>query len=263
MIIPSLHEALIGPRAGWWPLIGQSAMGAIDRQAIGVARSTSQPHSRILIVVNVQATPNRLCPEQQFKTLPGAGCSSQITKMVVDPFTALGLAGNIVQFVDFLCKLLSESRSLYESSTGASDDNIVLEKIANDLSLLTSELTTSSSPAVLPASSELLETATLCKQVAAELSQALDELKVKGPHKKWKSFVQALRSVMKKEQIQALARRLDTVQRQLNTRLLVLLSCVHSLSLSDYLLINVCVVASNRTFRGSLTLSTTKTRGWR
>lgn len=58
----------------------------------------------------------------------------------LDPFTALGLAGNLVQFVDFLYKLLSESKSLYASSIGASAENIILETVAKDLNLLTDKL---------------------------------------------------------------------------------------------------------------------------
>jgi len=46
----------------------------------------------------------------------------------MDPLTALSLAGNVVQFVDFGCQLLSHSRELYRSPRGslAADDEIHL-----------------------------------------------------------------------------------------------------------------------------------------
>ena len=51
----------------------------------------------------------------------------------MDPLTALGLAANIVQFVDFTSKLLSEAHERYKS--GSTADH-------NDINLLTSDLET-------------------------------------------------------------------------------------------------------------------------
>jgi hypothetical protein len=141
--------------------------------------------------------------------------------MVLDPFAALGLAGNIVQFVDFLVKLLSESRVLYQSTAGASDENVVFQKIAQHLQSLASNLTTSSvTPRQVPR--ELKDIAGSCQDVASELLQALERLKVTGSHRRWKSFVQALKSM----HIAQLTARLDRLQSQLNTRLLAMMRYV-------------------------------------
>ena len=40
--------------------------------------------------------------------------------MVLDPLTAIGLAGNIVQFVDFSSKIVGKANKIYESVDGAS-----------------------------------------------------------------------------------------------------------------------------------------------
>lgn len=40
----------------------------------------------------------------------------------MDPLSALSLAGTIVQFVDFSCKLISQTRKAYKSTTGLPDD---------------------------------------------------------------------------------------------------------------------------------------------
>jgi hypothetical protein len=37
---------------------------------------------------------------------------------IMNPLTAAGLAGNIIQFVDFASKVISGSRALYISTTG-------------------------------------------------------------------------------------------------------------------------------------------------
>ena len=64
---------------------------------------------------------------------------------MMDPVAALGLAGNIVLFVDFSCKVLQDTKSLYKSTTGASADNDVLEVICRDLTDLDNALTAPSS----------------------------------------------------------------------------------------------------------------------
>ncbi len=121
---------------------------------------------------------------------------------MMDPVAAIGLAGTIVQFVDFSWKLLSETRDLYDSSTGVSADNDVLEKISKDLTNLNDALTAPSTAGAIP--DRLRNLACQCKGAAEELFEVLDKIKIKGSRRKWKSFMQALRSVWKKEQIENL-----------------------------------------------------------
>jgi hypothetical protein len=52
---------------------------------------------------------------------------------MLDPLTALSLAGNIVQFVDFSTKLLAKGHELYKSADGTSVGYSELEAIAKDL----------------------------------------------------------------------------------------------------------------------------------
>jgi hypothetical protein len=51
----------------------------------------------------------------------------------MDPLTALSVAGNIIQFVDFSYKLISSSYKLYESASGALVENLELEAIAESV----------------------------------------------------------------------------------------------------------------------------------
>jgi hypothetical protein len=48
---------------------------------------------------------------------------------MADPFTAIGLAGNIAQFIDFSCKLFSAARKINNSTSGLQSD----EESLNDL----------------------------------------------------------------------------------------------------------------------------------
>ena len=131
---------------------------------------------------------------------------------MIDPIAALGLAGNIVQFVDFSCKILQDTKSLYASSTGASAENDVIETICNDLINLNNALTVSSEPDAIYRSIRNL--ACNCQGVAVELLQLLDKIRVQGPKRKWKSFIQAVRSVWKKEQIEELVRRMERLRNE-------------------------------------------------
>ena len=137
--------------------------------------------------------------------------------MMSDPLTALGLAANIVQFVDFSYKLVCESKAIYDSSTGSSADNVIIETVATDLNLLTSKLTARYATGAIP--DPIGSLASQCRDIARELLGVLDKIKLKGPRKRWKSFVQALRSIWNKDEIEGLVRRIESLRSQIHIRL--------------------------------------------
>jgi hypothetical protein len=63
----------------------------------------------------------------------------------MDPFSALSLAGTIVQLADFGSKLLTSGVQLYRSSTGALKAHEKLELITGDLQSVIIKLRGSSS----------------------------------------------------------------------------------------------------------------------
>ena len=136
---------------------------------------------------------------------------------MLDPITSIGLAGNIVQFVDFSWGLLRETKDLYNSSEGTTADIDVLESISNDIIDLDDTLTAPSAAGAIP--QQMRDLASQCKEIAQELLLILDKVKAKEPRKKWRSFVAALRSVWKKEQIENLVKRLERLRDQMQTRL--------------------------------------------
>ena len=71
--------------------------------------------------------------------------------------------------------------------------------------------------------------ASKCKVIADELLTILQQLKVDGtPHRKWKSFRQALKSVRKKGEIEALQKGLDRYGSQLNVHFTAIIRYVTS-----------------------------------
>lgn len=137
----------------------------------------------------------------------------------MDPLTALGLASNIVQFVDFTSKLVSSTRELYVSSSGAKGENLELESIAQSIQELAGRVRPSNiEQRVILANQDnsLFDLSDQCIAVSNELLSVLESLKVKGPHRRWESFHQAISSQWKKSTIESLQRRLYGIGNQLH-----------------------------------------------
>jgi len=141
----------------------------------------------------------------------------------MDILTAIGLVGNIVQFVDFGSKLISKSVELYRSGEGALGENIDTETATYHLLLLNDKL---KDTATSTGDKTLLDLCEACHTVARDLLEALDKVKVKGKQQKWKSIRKALRSVWSKEDIEELERRLEKLRTELNLHVVVDLKCV-------------------------------------
>jgi hypothetical protein len=145
----------------------------------------------------------------------------------MDPLSILSLAGNIVQFVDFGHKLLSDSRQLYKSSTGTLETHVQLELVTSDLQALilklrqTKLLTDSAAP--LPKQQTHKDLEDLCdeaEKVAQELITRLNSLKSKdGKPRKWESVQLAVKMAWKEEELNRLKNRLSEFRAVLETRL--------------------------------------------
>ena len=167
--------------------------------------------------------------------------------MALESIASLGLVSNIVQFVEFGCRLFSQSKELYRSSNGLADEAVELENIAKSLSRLSKNLMLEH-----PFSSHFLsddidvqfqpanelekysdETgltliATECKKVADELSEALNQVRVKNSgkknsRKKWQCFRVTLTRIWKPEMIDNILRRLEQLSSQLTICLVKIL----------------------------------------
>lgn len=163
--------------------------------------------------------------------------------MVLDPFSALGLASNVVQFVDFGTKLFSGAAELYHSVDGTLAVNAVLETITEDLSSLSAELGNASFYRTQDVSADvenLIRLALSCKDLADKVLLVLTGLKVpkghrkwvltglkvpKG-HRKWKSIRHALASAWREKDIRAYMEQLDKFRSQMTVHLVAILRLV-------------------------------------
>jgi hypothetical protein len=101
--------------------------------------------------------------------------------MALEGLAALSLAGNIVQFIELGSKLFSKSRDLYQSAAGISSEDAQLSIIARSTRILSEGLVVSSSNGDprSPNEENLSNLATECKDIAQEVLDALNQLKVK------------------------------------------------------------------------------------
>ena len=146
--------------------------------------------------------------------------------MVLEAFTALSLASNIVQFVDFGSRLLSKNKELSRSVSGASAENEALETISNSLTRLSRNLKISRTPSRASLSrheADLEELADRCCVVAGEVLSALARLKVHENRTKWTTLRQALRVIMNASKIEEMKKLMRGFREQLTLCLLGIL----------------------------------------
>lgn len=152
--------------------------------------------------------------------------TSKLLHYIMDPLSALSLAGNIIQFIDFGGRLLSNARELYKSSVGslAIHDEIVL--ITTDLETLIKKLRLSICESLGSEENEdqwqsLRKICDEAATVAEELLRRLETLKLNCGNKSrvWASLQLAVRSLWNEKEITSLSDRLATLKEALKTHL--------------------------------------------
>ena len=152
----------------------------------------------------------------------------------MDPLSALGLASNIVQLVQFVGAVISDSHEVYSSADGALQRNSVLEEVAQNPAEMNSELMRSQRSmsswfmSLSPAERQLKNLCEECDVVSRELLVKLDTLKVRSRsrYKRWDSFRQAMKSMWNEGELRALEKRLEGIRTRLDTNLLICLRYV-------------------------------------
>ena len=136
----------------------------------------------------------------------------------METLAAIGLVGNIVQFVDFSSKLISKTVQLYRSGDGTLTEITDAETATNHLVLLSNKLKSTANTTGDPALEDLCRS---CNTVAVDFLGALDKLKVQGRQGKWRSMRKALQNVWSKEEIQEAEKRLASFREELNLHVAV------------------------------------------
>jgi hypothetical protein len=144
--------------------------------------------------------------------------------MAIGPFTGIGLAGNIVQFIDYASKLIFSTYEIYKSSSGSSKDHVHLESISMRLLELNRALepTLAQNFTEEKAVNELREE---CRRDTVALLDLIKALKAKKDSK-WSSFRKALKCAWEKERIDQLEKRLKDHRSEIATHLVAVIRYV-------------------------------------
>jgi len=155
--------------------------------------------------------------------------------MVLDALSALGVAGNVVQFVQFSGSLISRAVELYRSSTGLLAQHEELLASAHSLKQNARGLVGSGSGSLTAgfgASEDdisLYNLTALCDELADKLIALLDDLKPKpGRNRKWEAARQIVRSAYRDSAVNELVERMRQLRDALNTHLLIALIYFHT-----------------------------------
>ncbi|KAK2762644.1 hypothetical protein FQN54_000817 [Arachnomyces sp. PD_36] len=150
----------------------------------------------------------------------------------MDPITAFSIAGTVVQFVDFSCRVLTTTKELYKSSSGNVSLFQNFELVATDLYQLSQRLSNlnhgrnlsggeSISPKSVEADNTLYQLCAESSAIALELLTRFNKLRAQGSGTKFKSFAKAMKSVFSESDIQEMMRRLSEVRGAIQMHLLV------------------------------------------
>lgn len=133
----------------------------------------------------------------------------------METLAAVGLAGNIVQFIDFTYKLFNGAASIHNSRSGLAKGVQDLETVTQDLQDLCAKLSRDDPVQLQGRNVSLHKLARQCLETAEELLSILAKLKVTDADSKWSSFRAALATVFKKAEIEALEKSLDSYRMQM------------------------------------------------
>ncbi|KAI9373547.1 hypothetical protein BJX61DRAFT_375576 [Aspergillus egyptiacus] len=140
----------------------------------------------------------------------------------MDPVSAIGLASNMLQFVEFGIRLCDGIHQVANSTTGLTEDNTHISVVAEDLRQATDRLSVS-----VKGNSRhelgLINLARECQDLSDELSDIFSKLKpTKGDHL-WSSVRVAWKSALKQKKIASIEKRLADYRAQIVLRLNLLL----------------------------------------
>lgn len=140
---------------------------------------------------------------------------------------AIGLASNVLQFLDFAVKLYKRCDELYDSAAGATADQQELETYTMRLKSFAAALQKDSwSTAQDPSLDErqLQEIAKRSETFASQFLLVLADLKVQdGRGSRLRSLKQALRTMMSENEVQKYKKRMEDSEKQILIRLVAIL----------------------------------------
>ena len=147
----------------------------------------------------------------------------------MDPATALNVTCNALQLFSIAWELASGCRSIYRSEHGASEQSRVLKAIADDISQRSDAIVFNDD-----CPDSLKRLGRLSKQVASDMLDVINTLKVEGKHRRLKSFVVALKEIWYQDKIKGFVELLQRLQSEVTTHIQYLMKYIGFLSITGF-----------------------------
>ncbi|KAL6399370.1 hypothetical protein AUP68_17916 [Ilyonectria robusta] len=173
---------------------------------------------------------------------------------MIDPLEALGLASNVVQFVQFTSNLIHNAVAIHRYSAGCTTDILTLDTLYGQLNDINTRLKSSYDNASGYLNGQgwdytrdvtsCRKLSLLCKSDCEKLLKLVGELKIQdGPQARWKSFRAALKMEWKKENIEGLEQRLHKTQTTMTLHIcnITRLQCHQSAKLDQMMAMRSCL----------------------
>ncbi|KAF2727607.1 hypothetical protein EJ04DRAFT_557278 [Polyplosphaeria fusca] len=151
--------------------------------------------------------------------------SSTILSSPMEALTALGLASNVVQFVDFASKIVSQAVKIYRAHDGSSEHRTLAgltsslqgynKILKHDLAHQESEHSDLSA-----ADKQILQICGQCEELTRKLLTTLNDLR-SSKMNVWTSFVDALKTVWSDDEVQKMRQILDSYRQQIALLMMV------------------------------------------
>ncbi|KAK2606812.1 hypothetical protein N8I77_005538 [Diaporthe amygdali] len=137
----------------------------------------------------------------------------------MDPLTAIGLASNIISFIDFSVRLLKGFQEIHDSQHGALEENKSRETITREMQHMSAGLLLFRASDKVEEDSGLRILAEECHGLSIELILLLEKVKSKNPGSKAQNLLSALRNKVYDSERASLEARLNECRGQLHLQL--------------------------------------------
>ncbi|RSM14202.1 hypothetical protein CDV31_005538 [Fusarium ambrosium] len=157
----------------------------------------------------------------------------------MEPLAAVALAGNVLQFAEFVGRLFKDTCRIYASVSGLTPNDLHIQDICTKLGSFSVQL--QSVPSHSNAPSDLRDCVAACKKDCDDLLAIMKVLAAKkgNSQRPWKSFSAALSHKMKAGEIQDLKSRIKDRQQLISLMLSDMLKFVTPENPSTQLLTSV------------------------
>lgn len=157
-----------------------------------------------------------------------ARSSDSLSLPAMEPLSALSLAGNIVQFVQFSAKLVKKASEIRSSASGTTEELEDATIVSQSLQCMLQGMRMPTIPTSIH-DKPLVDLAKGCSELCQELQGRVEHIKGKGVSSRTGSFGIAWRTLTRSGKLNLIEQRLDRYRSEILSHILFMIRCVVSI----------------------------------